>query len=121
MAGTDLGYYPASLFSPNGLGTLAHGVQVQGETYDDPQIEGMTVTDMGSGKFPNPKNKRTSAYMRYLQIQNTVEGYDRPALVSTYQWATNPKCYSFIDATDATDDWHSQFYYGGPGQNDECP
>jgi hypothetical protein len=54
-------------------GTQATGIQFNGETVDDPTIAGMTVTDMGSGEFPDLKAKRRSAYMRYLQVQDTVD------------------------------------------------
>ncbi len=55
-----VGFYPASLYSQTGLGTVATGLQFHGETYDDPAIAGMTVTDMGSGEFPNVNAKRRS-------------------------------------------------------------
>lgn len=118
-----VGYYPASMYSPTGLGTQATGIQFNGETYDDPAIAGMTVTDMGSGEFPNLKAKRRSAYMRDLQVQDTFDASKRTTFRPPQNdvQATNRKCYSFIDATAATDAWHSQFYYGGPGQNPGCP
>lgn len=116
-----VGYYPASLFSPTGLGTAAAALQFHGETTDDLAIAGMTVTDMGSGEFPDAKVKRRSAYMRNLQIQDTVKAYERTQFLPKDPVATNKKCYHFIDDTKATDAWHSQFYYGGPGQNPNCP
>lgn len=118
-----VGYYPASLYNPTGLRIEATGLQFHGETYDDPAIAGMTVTDMGSGEFPNPKAKRRSAYMRYMQVQDTADASVRTTFLPPPNdvQATNSKCYSFIDSTAATDAWHSQFYYGGPGQNPNCP
>ncbi|MCK6587611.1 MAG: neprosin family prolyl endopeptidase [Polyangiaceae bacterium] len=117
-----VGYYPASLFSEGGLRTKAETLLFFGEANDDPKIEGMTVNDMGSGKFPGIATwKQNAAYMRFLQVQDVPEGHDRKTYNSTHEGATNPKCYDLVPNFNATDDWHSQFYFGGQGQNPSCP
>ncbi len=121
-----VGYYPASLFAQDGLGTQGNRVTFFGETFDDPNVPGMTVTDMGSGKFPGLDTwKRSAAYLRYLQYQPTADGSTRtrylPNAENGKAKATNPKCYNITANFDANDEWQSQCYFGGPGQNPDCP
>jgi len=117
-----VGYYLASLYSQTGLGTKSERVHFYGETNDDPAIEGMTLNDMGSGRFPlKGLEKRAAAYMRTLQVQETPEGYDRSKFVGKRVLVTNPKCYNILNEFGSTGPWNSHFYYGGDGQNKDCP
>jgi hypothetical protein len=117
-----VGYYPASLFSENGLRTSADRIHFYGETNDDLAIEGMTPNDMGSGKFPiKGLELRTAAYMRFLQVQETPEGYDRSRYKEPFTFVSDPKCYDMLPKFDSTEPWQSHFYYGGDGQNKNCP
>lgn len=117
-----VGYYPASLFAEDGLRAKSDTLHFFGETNDDPNIDGMTISDMGSGKFPGITTwMRNATYMRFLQVQEVPEGYDRKTYIPTSARPTNAKCYDLVGNYLATDAWHSQFYFGGPGQNDSCP
>lgn len=117
-----VGYYPASLFSSDGLGAKADRIHFYGETNDDLTIEGMTPNDMGSGKFPiDGLEMRTAAYMRTLQVQETAEGYDRSKYRADKILITNKKCYDLLGKFTSTNAWRSHYYYGGDGQNKNCP
>ncbi|MDI1431557.1 neprosin family prolyl endopeptidase [Polyangium sorediatum] len=119
-----VGYYPASLFAQDGLGTKATAVHFYGETNDDPTIPEMTESDMGSGKFPTIEGwRRQAAYIRNLQYQFHPDG-DRTKFFTTDDQvkATRPQCYDVLAnfSFDPNDPWQSQIYFGGPGRNPNC-
>jgi hypothetical protein len=117
-----IGYYPASIFGADRLGTSAKVLQFFAETNDDPNIEGMTVNDMGSGKFPGLATWRgNAAFMRNLRHQKAPQGYEMADYLPKLTKATHPKCYGLIGNYEATDPFYSQFYFGGPGQSADCP
>jgi hypothetical protein len=89
-----VGYFPASLFAPDGLQTQASWIHFSGETSDDPNIPGMTVSDMGSGKRPLQGKawQRNTAYMHHLQYQVSPQAWDRKRYLPELIEATNKNC-----------------------------
>jgi hypothetical protein len=116
-----VGYFPASLFAPDGLQMQASFIHFFGETFDDPNIPGMTVSDMGSGKSPLKDKawQRNTAYVRYLQYQASSLGYDRQKYVPGLVEPTNANCYDITALADEA--WQSHIIFGGDGQSQKCP
>jgi len=119
-----VGYYPASIYAQDGLGTEASDIHFFGETNDDPTTPEMTHNDMGSGKFPTIGTwRRNAAYIRNLQYQWHPDG-DRTKFFTADDQvkATRSECYDVLAnlGFDANDPWHSQLYFGGPGYNPAC-
>jgi hypothetical protein len=118
-----IGYYPASLYTQNELGTKAHAVSFFGETNDSPTIQGMTENDMGSGKLPTIEGwRRQAAFMRNLQYQWHPDG-ERTKYYTDEVTATEEKCYDVLAnfSFAPNDPWQSQIYFGGPGRSATCP
>ncbi|MDI3283221.1 neprosin family prolyl endopeptidase [Polyangium sp. 15x6] len=117
-----VGYYPASMFTQDGLGTESMSVSFYGETNDDLTIPGMTENDMGSGQFPTVEGwRRQVAFMRNLQYQWSPDG-DRTKFYTDRVGPTKKECYDIIAnfSFAPNDPWQSQIYFGGPGRSAGC-
>ncbi len=118
MLGTTwVGYYPASLFSTNGLRNKADKMSWYGEIVD--LDDGTTTsTDMGSGQFAN-QGWQKAAYMRNIWIYKLSDGF-------RYQYnpgtsGQTPGCYTLESHFLSGGSWESYFYFGGPGKSSTCP
>jgi len=113
-----VGYYPAKLFSKNGLRYSAEKIHWYGEIVDaDDDIN--SSTDMGSGQFASEGYKK-AAYMRNLRTYHLSDGfahdYDPDLFLES-----DPGCYTLkVHALSGTA-WGSYLWYGGPGKNPDCP
>jgi Neprosin len=120
--GKWIGYYPASLFqaaalgSPDTLASYANRLGFWGEIADSPGIKTATVTDMGSGQFPE-KGFGWSAYMNKLTYSDSTSGttaqyYDGSKIV----FAADPTWYRIVPHFTPIDaNWGSYEFVGGPG------
>lgn len=115
--GQWIGYYPASLYSANGLRSQADRVAWYGEVVDSAH-DGTTRTDMGSGHWPYEGWQRC-AFMSNLRYQSTAKG--AMARYKGNAWASNPMCYAVEEHFSNTDSWGSYLWWGGSGKNSQCP
>ncbi|CAH2058051.1 unnamed protein product [Thlaspi arvense] len=116
MIGDEVvGYWPGKLF--NSLGDGARLVQWGGEVVNLETDGKHTATDMGSGHFADEGFKKAS-YFRNLK---TVDGTNtlREAQ-GIYPLTGHDNCYN-VKAGDGGTSWGTNFFYGGPGQNEKCP
>ncbi|WIN00405.1 neprosin family prolyl endopeptidase [Actinoplanes oblitus] len=108
-----MGYYPASLYSPTGLRSMADQVDWGGEIVDDSDNHPEpTSTAMGSGEFSR-FGWQHAAYMRNLSYQSDANG-TLARLRGTTQ-TTNPASYDITADFSGSTGWGSYMYWGGPG------
>jgi Neprosin len=102
--GAEVGYYPASLFDPAGLGRNAVTIEAGGEIVNQSANGLHTTTNMGSGRAPSEGYGR-AAYVRGIQYLD-MNGVYRAATSLT---TTTPGAYqtAWIDG---------MFFFGGPGR-----
>lgn len=113
---TWVGYYPASLFDSSGIGNQAARVSYGGEVawFDNgPQ----TATDMGSGAFPSA-GWQYAAYTRNIQHRNTGLSWVDSTGMSELE--PKPSCYNVV-LSESSGTWKSNIYFGGSGNNANCP
>ncbi|XP_071720126.1 protein neprosin-like [Rutidosis leptorrhynchoides] len=116
-----LGYWPSTLFSH--LTKSASLIEWGGEVVNVALNGQHTTTQMGSGQFPE-NGFRKASYFRQIQIVD-----ESNALRDAKDFGkiiTESNCYNIQTGTgmDTGTDvklWGSYFYYGGPGQNLNCP
>jgi len=102
--GEWVGYYPASLFDPAGLGRSAVAVEAGGEIVDSSPQGEHTATSMGSGRPPST-GVGHAAYIRNIQYLDAGNSYrDVPSLSTT-----TPSSYPIV--VDGT-----TIFFGGPGR-----
>ncbi|XP_056864293.1 uncharacterized protein LOC108851049 [Raphanus sativus] len=103
-----VGYWPAELFS-----NLIYADQVQwgGEVVDSHTSGRQTMTDMGSGHFPDEGFGKVG-YFRNLEIVDSNNILQPVQHVEVK--ATNPEFYSIANMS-RDDDWGTCLFYGGPG------
>ncbi|KAJ4905334.1 hypothetical protein Rs2_19285 [Raphanus sativus] len=110
-----VGYWPGNLF--NSIGSGATIVQWGGEIVNLETGGQHTTTDMGSGHFAGEGYKKAS-YFRSLM---TVDGTNTlSAPQGVYPLTGHDNCYNIM-AGDAGTSWGVNFFYGGPGRNENCP
>lgn len=113
-----IGYYPATLFSTNGLRSSASRISWYGEVYDD-FVPASTSTDMGSGRHA-VNGFGSAAYMRDIAYYYDAAGNSYWAPTTTAV-PTDATCYSstgpFTDSASVTV-WKNWGYFGGPGRED---
>jgi len=113
-----VGYYPATLFSTNGLRNRADSISWYGEIVDvDDGVN--SYTDMGSG-YHASNGWQWAAYTRNVRYYNVSNGYSydyNPGSV----WASDSDCYSIQNHALSGGSWGSYFWWGGPGKNTYCP
>lgn len=116
--GQWIGYYPASLYAPDGLRDQSDGVDWWGEVAQAAGRTESTATSMGSGNFPGDGWQWT-AYMENLSYQSDTGG--GMTRVNAGTWASDPGCYGVEGHFDNQGSWNSYFWWGGPGRNPDCP
>jgi hypothetical protein len=102
--GVAVGYYPARLFTPTGLGRAATAFEVGGEVVNQ-SADGMhTTTWMGSGRAPS-EGYGHAAYIRGVQYVDMGNSYRDATALTT----ETPGSYQ-IAARDG------YIFFGGPGR-----
>jgi hypothetical protein len=103
--GAWIGYYPASLFDPAGLGRSATAVEVGGEIVNQSSQGVHTATSMGSGRPPS-EGFGHAAYIRNIQYLDMGSNYrDVPSLSTT---TPNGNYSVAVNGT--------SIFFGGPGR-----
>ncbi|XP_057953155.1 protein neprosin [Malania oleifera] len=109
-----LGYWPSFLFSY--LADSATMIEWGGEVVNSAPNGEHTSTQMGSGHFPE-EGFGKSSYFRNVQTVDSSNNLKTPKGFGTFTEQSN--CYDV--QTGNNDNWGTYFYYGGPGQNANCP
>ncbi|KAD5802709.1 hypothetical protein E3N88_14069 [Mikania micrantha] len=109
-----IGYWPASLFTC--LSESASTVEWGGEVVNLNTNGHHTTTDMGSGYFPQ-KGAGKACYIRNIQIVDESNTLRTPEGLYTDHPEQN--CYDIV--VGMNDNSGSQFFFGGPGRNQNCP
>ncbi|KAI3826888.1 hypothetical protein L1987_00948 [Smallanthus sonchifolius] len=112
--GKVIGYWPASLFSH--LSESASEIEWGGEVINLGLNGHHTTTPMGSGHFPVQGFGKAS-YIRNIQTVNESNTLRAPNDLKTY--TPQKSCYDILNGIN--DNWGTHFFYGGPGQNPNCP
>ncbi|CAH2071551.1 unnamed protein product [Thlaspi arvense] len=110
-----VGYWPSNLFTS--LGGGATKVQWGGEIVNKMTNGKHTTTGMRSGHFADEEFKKAS-YFKNIMIVDEANTLREPQGI--FPFASNDKCYSIKVGASGTS-WGSHFFYGGPGQNENCP
>ncbi|RZC51646.1 hypothetical protein C5167_020079 [Papaver somniferum] len=114
VQGIPVGYYPSSLFTQ--LSKTATEVDFGGEIFNQRWKNRHTTTQMGSGHFPSEGGLGISSYFNYVQVVDENNEARDPKDVMTV--VSKPNCYDL-----KIDEKHKNgygFYYGGPGNNENC-
>ncbi|PSR92798.1 DNA-directed RNA polymerase [Actinidia chinensis var. chinensis] len=109
-----VGYWPAELFTH--LADRATMVEWGGEVVNSRANGRHTTTQMGSGHFAEDGFGKAS-YFRNLEIVDSDNSLSSARDISTL--AENTNCYNIKSSYN--NEWGTHFYYGGPGNNPECP
>ncbi|CAJ1961184.1 unnamed protein product [Sphenostylis stenocarpa] len=112
--GTLVGYWPEELFTH----LAAHATMVEwgGEVVNTRANGQHTSTQMGSGHFAGDGFGKAS-YFRNLEIVDTDNSLSSVHNILTL--AENTNCYDIKSSY--SNEWGTYFYYGGPGNNPQCP
>ncbi|KAL6567141.1 hypothetical protein OROMI_015545 [Orobanche minor] len=110
-----MGYWPSTLFSylKDGASSM---IQFGGEVVDSGLGGQHTSTQMGSGYFPEGDFGKAS-YFKSIQIVDSSNNLKSPKVLEPFSEQSN--CYDI--SAGHNKDWGHFFYYGGPGQNYDCP
>jgi hypothetical protein len=109
-----VGYWPASLFTH--LAASASMLEWGGEVVNSRPGGHHTATSMGSGQFPG-KGFAQASYLRNIKYVDENNVLKTPLGMRTL--AEHPNCYNIQKGVNS--EWGAYFYYGGPGQNADCP
>ncbi|CAL9080777.1 unnamed protein product [Musa acuminata var. zebrina] len=109
-----VGYWPAELFTH--LSDRATMVEWGGEVVNMRPNGEHTSTQMGSGRFAGYGFGKAS-YFRNLEVVDADNSLVSAQAITTL--AENTKCYDIRSFSNA--DWGTYFYFGGPGNNPQCP
>ncbi|KAJ0627305.1 putative neprosin [Helianthus annuus] len=112
--GNVIGYWPASLFSY--LSESSSRVEWGGEVINLRSGGHHTTTQMGSGHFPQ-EGYRKASYIRNIEIVDDSNTLRSPQDLLTI--TPQESCYDIVKGIN--DNWGSHVFYGGPGQNPNCP
>ncbi|KAG4112611.1 hypothetical protein ERO13_D13G171900v2 [Gossypium hirsutum] len=109
-----VGYWPAELFTH--LADHATMVEWGGEVVNSRANGKHTSTEMGSGHFAEDGFGKSS-YFRNLELVDADNSLSSVHDISTL--AENTNCYNIKNSYN--NEWGTYFYYGGPGNNPQCP
>ncbi|XVE90049.1 hypothetical protein DITRI_Ditri20bG0045400 [Diplodiscus trichospermus] len=109
-----VGYWPAELFTH--LADHATMVEWGGEVVNARANGRHTSTQMGSGHFAE-EGFGKSSYFRNLELVDVDNSLSSVRDISTL--AENTNCYDIKNFY--SNEWGTYFYYGGPGNNPQCP
>ncbi|KAJ9554556.1 hypothetical protein OSB04_018601 [Centaurea solstitialis] len=109
-----VGYWPSTLFTD--LREHATLVEFGGEVYNSEISDSHTSTQMGSGHFAEEGFGKAS-YIRNIEVVDGENKLNRVSDMTLYADKTN--CYDVTSGS--AHDWGSYIYFGGPGNNPNCP
>ncbi|KAH9570557.1 hypothetical protein CY35_02G046700 [Sphagnum magellanicum] len=112
---TIVGYWPAAIFTH--LAGSASLLEWGGEVVNSKPHGNHTTTVMGSGQFAEAGYGEAS-YMRNIEFVDSTNVL-RSVVVGLQTFAEHPNCYDIQSGSNSA--WGNFFYYGGPGQNPNCP
>jgi Neprosin len=116
VQGVWMGYYPATLFNANGLGTSADSVGCGGEVFMEVQSQVLTDDYMGSGMHAD-EGWTKAAYLRNIRLQTDMNGgmanFDGIA-ENDVAWPGAADPYTINTSFNSAMTWQSYFYVGGP-------
>jgi hypothetical protein len=115
VEGIWVGYYPASLFDPAGLGTVATSVSEGGEVYSGLTQPESTQDQMGSGWKAQAGVKR-AAYVRNIQNQIAMDGTMADSAGVAFSDVATPggvDPYSIVLHNQSPSSWGTFMYVGG--------
>ncbi|KAJ3499079.1 hypothetical protein NLG97_g609 [Lecanicillium saksenae] len=112
--GTDIGYYPAELFSKKSnkddtLAAYGDRIDFYGEVYNSGPK--MTTTDMGSGNFPEAGDGKVG----YIRNMVYIDGNGKEQIYSGYTQESDTSRYRIKPFWKSGTSWASYVYVGGPG------
>ncbi|MFI5165696.1 MAG: neprosin family prolyl endopeptidase [Thermoanaerobaculales bacterium] len=110
--GTNVGYYPNSLYNAAGLANSSNQIDFGGEIVNEANGGVHTSTVMGSGRFPS-EGYQHAAYIKNIQYWDTGGSGNSPT--GLVRDVTNASYYDLALATSADPAWTQYFYFGGPG------
>lgn len=116
--GVWMGYYPASLFSNGGLGSLVQWVGAGGEIYSGLKDPEATQDQMGSG-LQAAAGWGRAAYLRNLRIQSDMSGTmvdNNGTASSDAAVAGGADPYTIEMGMNSGGSWGSYIFVGGPTQ-----
>lgn len=113
---TLVGYWPADLFTH--LSDHATMIEWGGEVVNSRSGGEHTSTQMGSGHFAEAGFGKSS-YFRNLEVVDADNSLNAVHHDHLSVLANNPNCYNIKSSYN--DEWGTYFYYGGPGNNPQCP
>ena len=111
VGGTDVGYWPSSIFTY--LKDSASSVEWGGEVFSPDA--GQTSTQMGSGHFPN-EGFGKACHIKNMLVVDSSNTLRSPSSVNPITEQSN--CYNVQSGTSG--DWGTYIYFGGPGKNPNC-
>ncbi|KAL7228181.1 hypothetical protein ACSBR2_006991 [Camellia fascicularis] len=111
---TLVGYWPAELFTH--LADRATMVEWGGEVVNSRANGHHTTTQMGSGHFAEDGFGKAS-YFRNLEVVDSDNSLSSVRDITIL--AENTNCYNIKSSYN--NEWGTHFYYGGPGNNPQCP
>ncbi|KAI3516174.1 hypothetical protein L1887_15085 [Cichorium endivia] len=114
VGSTIVGYWPVALFPD--LKEHATVIEYGGEVYNA-QTEGPhTSTKMGSGHFPS-EGYGKAAYIRNMEFVDQDNNLNPIQTVELL--AEKENCYNVRNGFDSN--WGNYIFFGGPGNNPNCP
>lgn len=109
-----VGYWPAAIFTH--LASSATMLEWGGEVVNTQPYGHHSATSMGSGQFAE-KGFAQASYVRNIKYVDANNVLKTPVGMQTL--AEHPNCYDIQSSVNP--EWGAYFYYGGPGQNSNCP
>jgi Neprosin len=114
--GVWMGYYPASLFNPEALGSVVEWIASGGEVYSDLQSPEATADQMGSGTQALAEAGK-AAYLRNLRNQSSMDGTmvdHNGSALSDVATPGGADPYTILMDMKSGGSWGSYLYVGGP-------
>lgn len=116
FGGERVGYWPGSMF--NYLSHTATLIQWGGQVYSESvKKTPHTKTAMGSGSFASGL-RGSACFISHPRIMDFSKSFKYPEWVGT--WADEDYCYNPLNYREGIVG-EPVFYFGGPGQNPNCP
>ncbi|KAJ0678496.1 putative neprosin [Helianthus annuus] len=110
-----IGYWPSALIRE--LADHATMIQFGGEVFDSQASGGHTSTQMGSGHFPGEGFGKAS-FIKNIELVDG-ETTSIPDLSDIILGAEKPSCYDVTSGYNGI--WDNYIFFGGPGNNPQCP
>jgi Neprosin/CARDB len=112
-----VGYYPNSLYNPQGLAYQSMSIDYGGEIVNSLTGGVHTTTKMGSGRFPT-EGYQYAAYIRQLKFVDTSNVSQDSTWLTRATYDTNgvddSTHYDLILSSSTDPNWLQYFYFGGP-------